>query len=123
MELATRTYSKRYVKGLSKCIERDLAMTASEKQQWVECKGKGKRLFAPELGGSYEVFNTRPLAEEIALYCTQDVKLMPKLWKHYSNKLTPSWARKVGIATRGRIALSQTPGYNGKGPNRALGPW
>lgn len=47
-------------------------MTASEKQQWIEGKGKGKRLFGPELGGSYEVFNEGPLPEEIALYCTQD---------------------------------------------------
>jgi hypothetical protein len=59
-------------------------MTASEKRQWIEGKGKSKRLFAPELGGSYEVFNERPLPEEIALYCTQDVKLMPKLWNFTS---------------------------------------
>ncbi|OBT41546.1 hypothetical protein VE00_08661 [Pseudogymnoascus sp. WSF 3629] len=123
MELATRLYSRKYVNGLSKCIEKDLTMTASEKRQWIEGKGKGKRLFAPELGGSYEVFNVRPLADEIALYCTQDVRLMPKLWKHYFNKLSPAWTRKVEIATRDRIALSHTAGYNGKGPNRALGPW
>ncbi|OBT76526.1 hypothetical protein VF21_05436 [Pseudogymnoascus sp. 05NY08] len=123
MQLATRTYNRKYVNGLSKCIEKDITMTASEKRQWIEGKGKGKRLFAPELGGSYEVFNVRPLAEEIAIYCTQDVRFMPKLWKHYVNKLSPAWARKVEIATKDRIILSQTAGYNGKGSNRALGPW
>jgi exonuclease 3'-5' domain-containing protein 1 len=123
MELATRTYSKRCVNGLARCIERDLAMTASERRRWTEGKDRGKRLFAPELGGSYEVFNMRPLAEEIALYCTQDVKLMPKLWKHYFNKLSPTWAVKVEIATKDRIALSHTAGYNGKGRHMALGPW
>jgi hypothetical protein len=78
-------------------------MAASGKRQWIEGKGKGKRLFAPELGGSYEVFNVRPLAEEIAIYCTQDAKFMPKLWKQYFTKLSPSWARKVDVATEGRI--------------------
>jgi exonuclease 3'-5' domain-containing protein 1 len=123
MQLATRTYNRKYVNGLSKCIEKDITMTASEKRQWMEGKGKGKRLFAPELGGSYEVFNERPLPEEIAIYCTQDVRFMPKLWKHYSNRLSPAWARKVEVATKDRITLSQTAGYDGKGSNRALGPW
>ncbi|KFY20822.1 hypothetical protein V491_03398 [Pseudogymnoascus sp. VKM F-3775] len=114
MELATRTFSRRCVNGLARCIERDLAMTQSERQQWAEGKDKGRRLFAPELGGSYEVFNLRPLAEEIALYCTQDVKLMPRLWSLYSKRLSPAWARKVEIATKDRIALSHTAEYNGK---------
>lgn len=74
-------------------------MTASEKRKWIEGKGKCKCLFAPELGGSYEVFNKRPLPEEIALYCTQDVKLMPKLWKLYFDRLSPAWAKRVEIAT------------------------
>ncbi|KFY91373.1 hypothetical protein V498_05510 [Pseudogymnoascus sp. VKM F-4517 (FW-2822)] len=123
MQLATRTYSRKYVNGLSKCIEEDITMTASENRQWMEGKGKGKCLFAPELGGSYEVFNKRPLPEEIAIYCTQDVRFMPKLWKHYFNKLSPAWARRVEVATKDRITLSQTEGYDGKGSNRALGPW
>ncbi|KFX91232.1 hypothetical protein V490_06015 [Pseudogymnoascus sp. VKM F-3557] len=123
MQLATRTYNRKYVNGLSKCIEKDITMTASEKRQWIEGKEKGKRLFAPELGGSYEVFNERPLPEEIAIYCTQDVRYMPKLWKHYFNRLSRSWAKKVEVATKDRITLSQTAGYDGKGSNRALGPW
>ncbi|OAF59913.1 hypothetical protein VC83_03108 [Pseudogymnoascus destructans] len=98
-------------------------MAASEKRQWVAEKSKGKRLFAPELGGSYEVFNKRPLQEEMALYCTQDVKLMPKLWQLYSSRILQSWAKRVEIATKDRIAMSQTSGYDGKGMNRHLGPW
>ena len=109
MELATRMYNRKYVKGLSKCIENDLTMTPSEKRQWLEGRDKGIALFDPKLGGSYEVFNVRPLADEIALYCTQDVSLMPKLWK-----LSPAWARKVEIATKNRIALLHTAGYNGR---------
>lgn len=69
-------YSRRCVNGLARFIERDLAMTASERQQWAEGKDKGRRLSAPELSGPYEVFNVRPLADEVALYYTQDVKLI-----------------------------------------------
>lgn len=68
MELATRTRSKRCVNWLAKCIDYDLALTTAEKRTWIEAKDKGRKLLAPELGGSYEVFNQRPLAEEIALY-------------------------------------------------------
>lgn len=44
MELATRNLSKRFISGLSKCIERDLASTAREKQAWKEIKEKGRNL-------------------------------------------------------------------------------
>ncbi|OAF60684.1 hypothetical protein VC83_03589 [Pseudogymnoascus destructans] len=81
-------------------------MAASEKRQWIAEKSKGKRLFAPELGGSYEVFNKRPLQQEMALYCTQDMKLMPKLWQLYSSRLSQSWAKRVEIARKDRIAMS-----------------
>lgn len=123
MELATRSYSKRCVKGLARCIEQDLAMTTSQKWQWTRDKDRGRRLFAPELGGSYDVFNVRPLPEEIAQYCTQDVKLMPKLWSLYFNRLSSAWAEKVSVATKDRVALSHTAAYNGKGKHMALGPW
>jgi exonuclease 3'-5' domain-containing protein 1 len=122
MELATRTYSRRYVKGLSKCIERDLTLTVSERKAWTETKEKGLDLFAPERGGSYEVFNARPLSKDVMLYCIQDVHFMPKLWRYYSSKMTVGWAAKVRQATKERVALSQTAMYNGKGQYMALGP-
>ena len=79
MELATGTYNRRHVKGLAKCIERAISLTMSEREVWKESKEKGLDLFAPERGRSYEVFNARPLSEDILLYCIQDVHFMPKL--------------------------------------------
>ncbi|KFY81752.1 hypothetical protein V500_11133 [Pseudogymnoascus sp. VKM F-4518 (FW-2643)] len=70
MELATRPRSKKFLHGLARCITSDLSLGAYEKRQWVERKDRGKRLFAPEMGGSYEVFNERPMGEDIALYST-----------------------------------------------------
>lgn len=83
MELVTRTFLKRCVNGLSKCIERDLYMGSVEAEKWKRIKDKGKLLFAPEYGGNYDVFNSRPLSEDIRLYCLQDVQFMPRLWNNY----------------------------------------
>jgi exonuclease 3'-5' domain-containing protein 1 len=57
-------------------------------------------MFAPYKGGSYEVFNERPMARDLILYCTQNVQYLPKLWAHYQSRLGANWARKVEIATR-----------------------
>ncbi|KAI9705150.1 MAG: hypothetical protein M1812_008294, partial [Candelaria pacifica] len=123
MELATRSFSRRCVNGLSRCIERDAVMTPSEKGIWASVKEKGLKLFAPEHGGCYEVFNARPLAEDIRAYCIQDVQFMPRLLAGYSSKITQPWALKVDEATKERVALSQSETFNGKGSHMALGPW
>jgi exonuclease 3'-5' domain-containing protein 1 len=123
MELATRSFSKRCINGLARCIERDLPMTSSERRHWKNSKERGVKLFAPEHGGSYEVFNIRPLPQEIKEYCMQDVHLLPRLWSHYSSKLGLQWRRKVDVATLDRIKLSQSASFNGKGQHMALGPW
>lgn len=123
MELATRTFSKRHLSGLSKCIERDISLTVSEKEVWKRAKEKGLDLFAPERGGSYEVFNARPLSKDIMLYCIQDVLFMPNLWLRYDSKITPRWAAKVHEATKKRVSSSQTATYNGKGKHMLWGLW
>ncbi|KAH6714540.1 exonuclease [Leptodontidium sp. MPI-SDFR-AT-0119] len=88
MELATRSFSRRCVNGLTKYIKRDINLSLSERKVWKETKEKGLDLFAPERGGNYEVFNVRPLHEDVLSYCIQDVHFMPKLWRHYNSKLT-----------------------------------
>jgi exonuclease 3'-5' domain-containing protein 1 len=123
MELATRTFSKKYVKGLSKCIEMDLTLTWSEMKIWKSIKEKGLNLFEPDRGGSHEVFNIRPLSEDIILYCIQDVKLLPRLWQTYHSKLTQNWAVKVEEATKERVDLSKTESYVPHGKHKALGHW
>lgn len=41
MELATRSFPRKYVQGLAKCTERDAPMTTLEIRNWKESKGKG----------------------------------------------------------------------------------
>ncbi|KAI0537486.1 ribonuclease H-like protein [Xylaria digitata] len=106
MELATRTYRRTFVTGLKKCIERDMPMTT----------------LRPEKGGSYEVFNERPLPEKIRMYCVQDVHFLPRLWDLYSRKLSPKWKTKVEEATKARVVQSQAPNFNGTERHMTLAP-
>ncbi|KAI1160688.1 ribonuclease H-like protein [Nemania serpens] len=122
MEFATRTHRKTFVCGLKKCIEKDLPMTNTERHDWMMAKEEGLELFAPEKGGSYEVFNQRPLPEKIRIYCVQDVHYLPRLWDLYNRKLTGGWKTKVQDATEDRVVQSQARDFNGKGRHMTLAP-
>ncbi|KAK2757341.1 hypothetical protein FQN54_004855 [Arachnomyces sp. PD_36] len=123
MELATRPFSRTYVNGLAKCLDRDAQLSWEERRVCAQVKEKGRMLFAPEQGGSYDVFNARPLAEDMRSYCVHDVQFLPRLWSIYSKALTPVWRRKVDEATRNRIIESQSPNYVPNGRHKAMGPW
>lgn len=72
-------------------------MTALEIRTWKESKEKGLELFDPGRGGTYEIFNLRPLPNEVIGYCVQDVRFLPKLWLHYHRKMSQSgreWLRR-----------------------------
>ena len=122
MELASRNFSKRYVNGLAKCIERDSTLPFAEKREWRSSKERGRKLFDPTLGGGYAVFDMRPLSTEITTYCVQDVVHMPALREIYRAKLCDAWWRKIETETTARIELSQSISYNGKGLHMATGP-
>jgi exonuclease 3'-5' domain-containing protein 1 len=123
MELATRAFSKRYVNGLARCISNDASLTFKESREWTDIKNKGRSLFAPEMGGSYHVFNVRPLAEELRSYCVQDVQFLPRLRAHYYASMSQMWKDRVEVATRARVAESQSTNYRPHGRQKALGPW
>jgi exonuclease 3'-5' domain-containing protein 1 len=97
-------------------------MTFSERNSWKLGKEKGLNLFAPERGGSYEVFNLRPLAQDIMQYCVQDVQFLPRLWQKYNRKLSPRWTAKVEAEVKNRVLISKSATYNGKGRHMALAP-
>ncbi|GAB7336508.1 hypothetical protein MBLNU13_g09787t1 [Cladosporium sp. NU13] len=102
MELASRTSDKSAVSSLSKCIERDAAISTAEKQ-------------------AYAVFDQRPLSPKVERYAVQDVVHMSSLYEKYDGMLTEEWRGKVQVETMARIALSQSAGFRdgkhlGKGP-------
>jgi exonuclease 3'-5' domain-containing protein 1 len=125
MELASRSGSRRLVSGLAKCIDKDSQISSARKKQWQTCKELGHRLFAPEKGGHYEVFNERPLRLELFKYYQQDVELLPILHTVYNNKLKGPgqalWRVTARDETKNRIKLSQSDDYNGNSKSMALG--
>ncbi len=118
MELATRRncgiYANRsFITGLAKCIDFDLPdFPSAAKATWQQSKADTTRLFDPMKGGSYDVFNQRPMLEEIKRYCAQDVMLLPDLYKVYDAKLTASplkfWRVEIEKATAARVALAMS---------------
>lgn len=121
-ELAARPFAGMYVKGLAKCIENDSSLSDEEKAEVMQTKEKGKMLFSPEHGGSYEVFNERPLSKDIQAYCAQDVYLLPDLLRWYTCRCDPIWEKRVAEASQLRVAQSQREDYNGTGGHKILAP-
>ncbi|PWY96532.1 ribonuclease H-like protein [Aspergillus sclerotioniger CBS 115572] len=122
MELAAHDHRRPIVNGLKRCLEKDIRMSFAERRTCQEVKERGRRLFAPEIGGSYEVFNIRPLNKDIQRYCAQDVRYLPRLWDVYNKGLTQEWSERAAVEAKSRIRCSQSPSFNGKGRHMALAP-
>jgi exonuclease 3'-5' domain-containing protein 1 len=99
---------KKFINSLAKSIEMDARITPSEKRIWKIVKDTGGRLFGPHQGGSYEVFNDRPMMEDIRLYFVQDVQFLPDLRELYWGRITPEWESKVVDETRTKGAVIST---------------
>ncbi|KAK6526496.1 hypothetical protein TWF694_005079 [Orbilia ellipsospora] len=126
MELACRAGKKRFLNGLAKVLSSYNVMSEEQAKVITAKKEAGVKLFAPEKGGSYEVFNERPLRPEIGQYCVQDVAFLKTLWSLFEVALsTPGrrW-RKAQIATevQRRLAMANDPNYNPRGREKSLGP-
>lgn len=126
MECASRAGAGKpngYLNGLQKCIQYDAPITPQQKQRWTAVKDAGKALYDPEKGGSFAVFNVRPLDEKIEAYCVQDVQFLPLLRQRYCSLLQPIWKTKVDAATTARVRSSQESGYQPQGEHKKYSPW
>ncbi|TFK18245.1 hypothetical protein FA15DRAFT_760705 [Coprinopsis marcescibilis] len=105
LELAVRRSNKRHSKmltGLGKCLESYLTMGP----EWVQTKDEGRRLFAPELGGSYDVFENRPLDPRLVRYCAHDVLLLDDLeisLRRNFGRYGTNWNARVIAASNSRV--------------------
>ncbi|KAL2845522.1 ribonuclease H-like domain-containing protein [Aspergillus pseudoustus] len=127
MELATRSFERTFLKGLSHCIQYDIPFQEWENgnrslNDWIAVKAKGRALFSPEYGGSFEVFNLRPLSDDILRYCIEDVRLLPTLWKLYNSRLSPAWRGVVDAEVEYRICMSQSPDFKNSGEDMRRAP-
>ncbi|OOF94073.1 hypothetical protein ASPCADRAFT_406936 [Aspergillus carbonarius ITEM 5010] len=123
MENASRDDTKRILFRLSKCIEHDSPLNHAEKLEWKIQKARAALLFDPSQGGRHQVFNERPLKQEMINYCAGNVELLPGLYAVYNDKLNAYWQRKVERATASRISKSRGKNYNPHSRDNGLGPW
>ena len=127
MKSATRktTQSRRLLSGLAKWVEKDAPMSfgGSGSGSWKLAKEKGERLFKPEHGGSYEVFNQRPIPAEIVDYCVGDVQCLPELRDKFWGSRDLQWRDLVKEESTKRVAASQRSEYQPHGRDKALAPW
>jgi exonuclease 3'-5' domain-containing protein 1 len=100
------TSSRRYLRGLAKCIRP--VLYGNDLANWKSGKEKGARLFKPELGGSYKVFEQRPIPDEIISYCTEDIQHLPVIWERFR---WHRWRQLVNEETKKRIEATQKPDY------------
>ncbi|KAI2780176.1 ribonuclease H-like domain-containing protein [Daldinia loculata] len=123
MESATRTTtsSRKYLNGLAKCIEKSV-LHGSDLRSWKLVKEKVGQSFKAESGGSYKVFEQRPIPTEIISYCVGDVQYLPQLWRRFRSN-TNRWRDLVNKETKKRVEASQKPEYQPHGPGRTLAPW
>ena len=117
----TNTTSRKYLNGLAKCIEQDMPYD-SDLTSWKLAKEKGGRLFKAEFGGSYKVFEQRPIPNEIISYCVGDVQYLPRLWSKFRSS-TIECRDLVKKETKKRVEASQKPEYQPHGSGRTLAPW
>ena len=114
---------KKYLRGLAKCIANDISLPCGEKAEWTRVKESGVELFAPKYGGSYAVFDQRPLPEAIARYCVNDVRYLPLLRDEYLPHLDRRWKARVALETERRVLQSQSRSYQPHGRNKVISPW
>ena len=122
LKAATQPWAQRLA-GLKHCIEHDAQLSVDVLKNWQTVKAKGIRLFSAEHGGSYEVFNVRPLLQDIIIYCAQDVVHLPVLWRTYVDRLSKNWLKRVEAETEKRVLLSQAEFYDPKGGDKVWSPW
>lgn len=123
LELAVRHSLRRgtdYLNGLSRSIE----TYVKPRQDWKKVKDAGVQLFSPKLGGSYKVFESRPLDSRIMAYCAQDVTLLFELERVLRKSMGPygsNWEAKIVQESKARVALAKGK-YIGQGQHRAISP-
>jgi exonuclease 3'-5' domain-containing protein 1 len=122
-EVASRRQNNLRVKfiiGLKKAMETHLKSSA--KDEIVEIKKAGLILFEPEHGGTYEVFRTRPLSDDILRYCVVDVYFFDDLYSILYERLLPKRKEWVKLKSNERILECKQPDYLPKSPSKAFAP-
>jgi len=84
--LTKRKKSDRFLKGLTTCMIASQVVPKSMAAELSSIKEKGKQLYAPERGGSYDVWDKRPLDLELVRYAAADVKYLLAMKEKWSSR-------------------------------------
>jgi len=122
LELATRRGPKHVLCGLAACIEKECIMPSPALLKWQSTKTEVVKMFDPRHGGSYDVFNARPLLQILIDYCVGDVEFLPVLSAIYEERLNSHWSEKVRVETAERLEQSRSPKYKPRGKHKMFGP-
>jgi exonuclease 3'-5' domain-containing protein 1 len=122
MESATRktTASRKFSNGLTHCVE-CIPCMGDERSQLA--KQKGEELFNPKHGGTYVVFNIRPIPRDMIFYCVGDVQYLPELREKLCSMQTLRWRNLVIAETRNRVAITQRLDCQPHGLYKRMAPW
>jgi len=90
-----RGHNVNYVQGLHKCLTQCPALQSEQKvfADWIN--NLGKNLFEPQHGGSYEIFQQRPLNPFILIYAAHDSRYMLALYEQYIASIGERWVPRV----------------------------
>jgi exonuclease 3'-5' domain-containing protein 1 len=110
----------KFLNGLTRCID----LYVSPPSAWKEVKEAGNRLFSPEKGGSYTIFEQRPLDHRILEYCAQDVALLFQLEAAMKRTIVgKGWEERILLGSANRVRESKSSTYDGPtGRHRAIAP-
>lgn len=108
--------SIRLLHGLKKAIEENVPHSRAA----ILVKQSGIKLFSPGQGGSYQVFERRPLAQAILEYAASDVAIMFNLTSHL-NVPVGTEARVLRESAK-RVASVKSPRYVTHGSSKAEAP-
>ena len=125
LEWATRrtlSHDTRFLHGL----KRSIGMNVTPPREWQVVKNAGCALFAPELGGRYEVFEQRPLDPRLIAYCAQDVTLLFELEDALKKKMgyvaLGKWENKIVAESAERVKVAYNTAYIPNGRHKTLPP-
>mmetsp|Transcript_19615 Transcript_19615/g.42887 ORF Transcript_19615/g.42887 Transcript_19615/m.42887 type:complete len:541 (-) Transcript_19615:98-1720(-) len=105
----SRGLSVNYVQGLYKCLTQCPTLRSEQKVFAEKINHLGKGLFEPHNGGTYEIFQHRPLNPVILVYAAHDSRYMLMLYEQYLATIGQQWVNRVLLAgaERGRWYLYQ----------------
>ncbi|KAK9778956.1 putative Ribonuclease H-like domain-containing protein [Seiridium cardinale] len=117
LENASRIGGKTYLHGLEKAIKFDLRLGYLELDRWTRRKNSIRNLM------SSNVFAVRPVSDEVAQYCVNDVTYLPRLHDLYMERISVEWPRKVEEESSRWAAEAHSATYEPRSATKAVGPW